>query len=209
MNTLALQPLPPPPLPTPPHLHPHPTPVRFPCTAAPLVSMLLPLAQDDERGGRVLALLDQVPYFTEHLDMDRDDLDHAPGEEEGTLVCGARKVVYADGECCTRLGCGQVRTPPVPPPLPATLSFGKEIVIPAHTLGSVVQLGADGEAPFTSAPTRMSPPPPLLPSQAPLWCVGPLPTLAGTTSPWRQSTSTALGTSSVSCTDTHPPPPPS
>lgn len=154
MNTLALQPLPPP---------PHPTPVRFPCTAAPLVSMLLSLAQDDERGGRVLALLDQVPYFTERLDMERDDLDHAPGEEEGTLVCGARKVVYADGECCARLGCGQVRTPPVPPPLPATLSFGKEIVIPAHTLGSVVQLGADGEAPFTSAPTGMTPPPPLPP----------------------------------------------
>ena len=86
---------------------PHPTPVRFPCTAAPLVSMLLPLAQDEERGGRVLALLDQVPYFTERLDMDRDDLDHAPGEEEGTLVCGARKVVYADGECCACLGCGQ------------------------------------------------------------------------------------------------------
>lgn len=93
---------------------PTPTLVRFPCTAAPLVSMLLPLAQDEERGGRVLALLEQVPYFTERLDMDQDDLDHAPGQEEGTLVCGARKVVYASGECCARLGCGQVCTAPLP-----------------------------------------------------------------------------------------------
>ena len=61
--------------------------------------MLLPLAQDVEDGGRVLALLDQVPYFAEQLDMDQEDLDHAPGQEEGTLVCSVRKAVYADCEC--------------------------------------------------------------------------------------------------------------
>ena len=60
--------------------------------------MLLPLAQEGEGGGRVLALLDQMSYFAEELDADQDELDHARGQEEGTLVCAVRKVVYADGE---------------------------------------------------------------------------------------------------------------
>ena len=58
--------------------------------------MLLLLSQDAEEVGRVVALLDQMAYFAEQLDMDTD---HTPGQEEGTLVCSVGKSVYADCEC--------------------------------------------------------------------------------------------------------------
>ena len=43
-----------------------------------------------------MALLDQMAYFAEQLDMDTD---HTPGQEEGTLMCSVGKSVYADCEC--------------------------------------------------------------------------------------------------------------